>query len=244
MIILKPEPITAISAGAENLLTPSPKEIFVCSGAPADAVDIDLGGAKDIDTIFLGFTNASATANATIELYKGTGFGSGYTFVQQQALASPDALGAPHALMQLVAAVNSRYFRITLVKGTGPTLQAGILMLGKRFQSPHERGGGRQLIDTGTKELLPDGGVGGEDGVILSALKWRFPGLSDAMRRQLWAIAYGRGERKPILVVEEADTEAASANERIHYGTFDRFESYERRDPNDTSWALSMTEWL
>jgi hypothetical protein len=76
-------------------------------------------------------------------------------------------------------------------------------------------------------------------------LKCRFIGLSDALRRQLWALALDRGERKPVLVVEEPDSEdSAGANERIHYGTFDRFEAYERRDPNDTAWALSMTEWV
>ncbi|QHL90709.1 hypothetical protein GVO57_07495 [Sphingomonas changnyeongensis] len=117
-------------------------------------------------------------------------------------------------------------------------------MVGQRFVAGHERGAGRQLRDSSVKEDLPDGGFAIVEGVVRASLKWRFVGLSDASRRRLWALAYRRGETRPVLVIEEPDSEAAGADERIHYGLFDRFDAYERADPNDNAWALSMTEWV
>lgn len=241
MIIVRPEPIALVTNGAENLLTPSPKEVYVAPGVGFFAVGIDLGAVRTIDTIFLGFTNA-LNASFAVDLTSEFGGGTSETIVDQPVRAL-DAIGPVHGLALLPAPRQARYLRVR-AGGDSVPFTAGIFMAGARFQAPHERGGGRQPIDTGTKELLPDGGVGGEDGVVLCSLKWRFVGLPDAIRRQLWALVYDRGERGPVLVIEEPDTEAAGANERIHYGTFDRFDAYERRDPNDTAWALSMTEWL
>lgn len=242
MIVLSPLPIAAITASAENLLTPSPKEVAVYAAGYAKIV-VDLGSATAADTVFLGFTNAQPAT--TFALYRCNDLaGAGAALVIGGATVAADAVTAPHILFQFDPLV-SRFWLIDCNTGANPGLVAGVVMIGSRLQAGHERGGGRQIIDTGSKELLPDGGVGGEDGVILCGLKWRFIGLADALRRQLFNLAIKRGERRPVLVVEEPDGEGlAGANERIHYGTFDRFDTYERGDPNHTNWSFSMTEWL
>jgi hypothetical protein len=251
MIIASPLPIAALvvggtagaGSGYANLLTSDPKEIFVAGAGNAQTViDIDLGSAADVDFFFLGFTNMSLAATWSID--KATGLGSGLANLVPTGATRPfDALGSRwHAFAQLAAPANSRYFRIK-VDQTGAALQAGILMLGKKFQAPYELGGGRTVIDTGAKEPLPSGGFGLGDGVVKAGLRWTFPDLSPADRRKLWSIVYGRGERQPVVVVEETG-EDAGLHEEIHYGLFDRFQAYEREAPGATRWALSMTEWV
>jgi hypothetical protein len=242
MIIVSPLPILSITAGAENLLTPSPKEVWAPAAASPVVLDIDFGSAVEFDTIFLGYTNA--TVGSQIAVVADPAGANVEIFAQQVVRAADAITSRPHLLVQLPASVTRRYVRVLVYQGGGQAFVAGIMLVGLRFQAGHERGAGRQIIDTGSKERLPDGGIAGEDGVLLTSLRWRFIGLSDAMRRRLWNLAWGRGERRPVLVVEEPDSELLGANERIHYGTFDRFDSYERQNPDDTAWGLSMTEWV
>lgn len=242
MIIVTPLAITSVTAGAENLLTPSPKEVWAPAVASPVVLDIDLGAAVEFDTVFLGYTNATVGSQIAVIADPA---GANVTIFAQQVVRAADAItGRPHLLVQLPALVTRRYVRVLIYQGAGQAFVAGILMVGLRFQAGHERGAGRQLIDTGSKERLQDGGIAGEDGVLLASLRWRFIGLSDAMRRRLWALAWSRGERTPVLVIEEPDSELLGANERIHYGTFDRFDAYERQNPDETAWGLSMTEWV
>ena len=49
------------------------------------------------------------------------------------------------------------------------------------------------------------------------------------------------GNRRPIVLVEGG--EGSIDQDMVHYGVFERFEAFEREDPNDTRWALSMQDW-
>jgi hypothetical protein len=197
-----------------------------------------------VDTFFLGFTNAAAGATWGIE--KATGLGTGLTSIMPAGtlMRAADSLGPRHhALAFLPVPVNSRYFRITPTQAGVTPMQAGILMLAKAFVWPYEFGSGREPIDTSAVDELRDGGFGIGEGVVKARLEWTFVDLTAVMRRALWAITWGVGKSKPILVVEQTG-ETAGLNEEIHYGLFERFEPYQRQAPEMTRWALSMKEWL
>lgn len=247
MIIARPIPIptapVAAGDGAEYLLTPSPKEVWVADAVGSTTIDVDLSVAEDVDTFFLGFTNATAAATWQIQIGTGVGVGLVDLVPAGTAMRAADSLGPHHALAVLDAPVNGRYFRITVTQTGAEPMQAGILILSKAFVAPFEFGSGRQPIDTGSKVALADGGFGLGDGVVKAALRWTSADLSPADRRALWALAMDRGERGPVLVVEQLG-EDGGLNEEIHYGLFDRFEAYERQAPGQSRWALSMTEWV
>jgi hypothetical protein len=116
-------------------------------------------------------------------------------------------------------------------------------MIGLAFEGPQELGGGRVPIDTSVVNALPDGGFGIGEGVVKAAVKWTFVGLAPADRRDLWRRVHGRGNTRPVLVFEDLG-EDGGAGEELHYGLFDKFESYDREDPGETRWGLSMTEWV
>ena len=59
--------VTAGGSGVANLLTPSPREIWIAGGAGAQSIDIDLLSAQPVDCFDLGFTNARADAIWTIQ---------------------------------------------------------------------------------------------------------------------------------------------------------------------------------
>jgi hypothetical protein len=254
MIILKPLDVAApptaggaagAGSGAANLLTPDPKEVWVAGAVGVSTIDIDLGAAMDVDTFFLGFTNA--TAGATWLIQKGTGLGTGLTDLVPAgtAMRAADSLGPRHhGLAHLAAVANARYFRITVTQTGAEPLQAGALMLGKAFVAPYELGGGRQAIDTGAREDLLGGGFGIGEGVVKAALRWTFIDLAPADRRALWELVRDRGETKPVLVVEELGEGDEGLNEEMHYGVLDQLEAYERQAPGQTRWALRMTEWV
>lgn len=235
-------PTVSDGTGAAFLATPDPKEVWVAQ-AWTSTIDVDLGAVRDVDAIFLGFTNASADASWTIA--KGTGLGSGLTVIHgPAAMRAADSIGPRHqSFAQLDAVHAARYFRISVTQTGGVPLTAGALAIGKAFRAPYEFGGGRTPIDTGIKEALLGGGFGLGEGVVKAQLRWSFIDLTPAQRRTLWALAKRRGEGRPIVVVEELG-EDAGFGEEIHYGLFDKFQAYEREAPGQTRWAMSMTEWL
>lgn len=245
MIIFKPLPISEVvpqlaSTGAANLLTPDPKEVWAATlGAGAYALYIDMGSAVTIDSLFVGGLNAGAFLYT---FYKAADMAGG-GLVALYTPAAPTA-ASPYGFVRLAAPTSSRYFRISIANfSVGP--QAGVIALGLAFQPTHNRewGGGRLLIDTGSKERLLGGGFGIGEGVRKAAYQWTFGDLLDAEVEALWDLAKDRGETSPIVVVEDpADT--AGLGNRIHYGLFDRFEPYTRQGAGRTRWALSMEEWV
>lgn len=242
MLLLRPIPFAALGGspgtGMANLGTASPREVFVASEAGVTFLQIDLGGAVEVDAIFAGFANASGGATWAIERVTSAGvfdppIVQDFTFFRRQG-----SVGPRHHAIATFAAVAHRYWRVTIIQGGSEPLQLASLMLGKRIDMPHEFGGGRGIVDTGAKEALPDGGFGIGAGVVKASLRWEWAGLNEIERKALWAFAKDRGERRPIVAVDDA-----SDQEGIHYGLFDRLDVYERRAPDDTRWAMSMTEW-
>ncbi|HYI39983.1 MAG TPA: hypothetical protein VE053_06665 [Allosphingosinicella sp.] len=244
MLICQPLPISSVAAaipafstGVSNLLTPDPKEIWTGTvGSGTLELNIDMGATVTVDTIFVGGMNGSFLS----AFRGGTGMGTG--MVDLYAPGAPTN-AAPYGFSRLAASAVKRYFQISISNlSTHPS--AGVVLFGLSFQPTHNRewGGGRQLIDTGAKESLLGGGFGIGQGARKAAYRWTFGDLTDAEVEALWTVAKDRGETSPVLVVEDpADT--ANLGARIHYGLFEKFEAFERQNPSQTRWALSMTEW-
>lgn len=244
VLIVAPMAVAALSGtgtGLTNLLTASPKEAWVANLFSL-SIDIDMGAAVSVDSFYLGYTNA--TSSATWIIYSATGMGTGLTQIKAAgAMRASDSIGpGHHAFHRLAAPVSSRYFRITLTQTGAALLYAGSLIIGKAFEKYRELGGGRQPIDTGSRQSLSDGGFGTGAGAFKAQFNFSFVDLTDAEVKQLWAIVAQVGLRSPALVVEDAAL-AIGQNEAIHYGVFERFEPYARSDPAATRWSFSHEEW-
>ncbi|WP_066550764.1 hypothetical protein [Sphingomonas sp. CCH15-F11] len=242
VLIVPPIAIAAIavSAGADggNLLTPDPREVWTAPGSAT--IDIDLGVATAIDSIYLGYTDLSAAATWTIS--SATGMGVGLAVISPAAPArAADGEGWQHCFVRLAAPVVTRYLRVAVTSAAA--FHAGILAVGLAFEKHRELGGGRGLIDTGGRTDLPSGGFGTGSGVTKASLSFSFVDLTDGETARLWRIARDFGTRRPLVVVEDADLPAAQ-NDAIHYGVFARFSDYERREANATRWQLSHVEWV
>lgn len=229
-------------SGAQYMATPSPREVWLAGAAGTTVIDVDLGSARPVGGVYVGFTNAAA--GATWRIQSGTGLGSGLTDMLPNGTTfrhaeNSDPLHPGFAWFQ--APVTTRYVRVTIVQ-SGAALQIGSLAIGAAIERPHELNGGRGIVDTGSKEALPDGGFGTGDGVVKAAVRWTYSDIGNADLRALWAFAKRRGERRPIVAIEYP-TDAPVRSEEAHYGLFDKFEAYTREDPDATRWAMSMTEW-
>lgn len=228
--------------GAANLLTPSPREVYLAGAVGYSTIDIDLGAAQAVQGFWLGSTNATAAATWVIQ--KGTSLGGGLADIKADgAFRAADSLGpVHHGFAVLPAPVTSRYFRILVTQTGADPLLIGSLLVGNVFQAPYEFGGGRLPIDTSAIEELTDGGFGIGRGVVKSGYRWTFGDLTPAQRHGLWRLVYERGASAPTVVDEETG-ETDQRNEELHYGLFERFEPYARSSPGRTRWALSMREW-
>lgn len=247
VLIIKPEPIAALAvnggSGLNNLATPDPKEVWVAPSTALYWIDVDLGQALAIDSFALAYTNASADAVWAIQ--SATGMGTGVaTIANYRAMRASDSLGPRHhAFLRLAAPVTSRYFRILVDQGGATPIYAGALVVGRAFEKHRERGAGRMLIDTGTRNDLPGGGFNMGDGVVKTQFAFSFIDLTEAENAALFAIKRDRGLRRPVLVVEDADL-AIGRNEAIHYGVFERFQAREDVDADVSRWAGSILEWV
>lgn len=244
-LIIAPEPIAAVAVtsgtGADNLLTPSPREIWLAGSTAAQNIDIDLGEPVAIDSFFVGSTNAATAAMWTI--WNATGMGSGLTQIKAAGPArAADSLGPHHCFHRLAEPVVSRYFRIQIAQAGAAPVYAGNVVLGLAFEKHREYGPGRTPIDTALRQDLTDGGFGFGDGVVKSSFAFSFIDLSAAEKNRLWAIEKRLGLRKPVLVVEDADL-AAGMNEALHYGVFERFQPYERANSREWKHAGSVIDW-
>lgn len=250
LAILRPLPVAAITAsrgaGVARLLTPSPRETWVDSAVGSLAtIDIDLGAAVAIDTLFLGTTKATLATTWSVS--------SGVAGPTEVAWATPPALAVPasiatrptHGLAMLAAAIPARYVRVVVNQPVGaPAMQAGVLAIGAALRPHwgHEWGGGRGISDLSTKTKLPDGGFGVGRGARRPTWQWTLD-LTSAEREALYAIAFDLGESAPLLVIEDPDRTPGLA-ERIHWGLFDRLEAYERRSSGSTRWSFRIEDWV
>ncbi|WP_327752914.1 hypothetical protein VVT58_15580 [Sphingobium sp. SJ10-10] len=246
VLIVKPLPIAAApvvaGSGADNLRSFDPNEAWIAPSTAPVTVDIDMGAAVTVDSFYLGYTNAAVAATWTIA--SGTGLGTGLAVIKAVGpMRAADSEGPRHhAFARLAEPVTARYFRLTLTQAGATALYAGALVIGSAFEKHRELGGGRTPVDTGTRQDLPGGGFGTGDGVVKAAFSCSFVDLTDAELARLWSIAKDRGLRKPVLLVEDADT-PVGLNDAIHYGTFDRFQAYEETDPDAARWACAHVEW-
>ncbi len=233
--------VSADPASKNNLLTPSPREVWLASAAVNHFIDIDLGSIQSFDTAYIG--GLSLGIGATWSIQTATGVGVGLGAATTVAVGLSGATTAPYqSLIKLPAPVASRYLRMVITPAVPAELEVGVVAVGLSWQHAYAYGSARPLIDTTRKTDLFDGGFGIDPGVVKSGFRWRFTDLSkveaDSLAAQIRLVGIG----KPVIVVEDM-TALPPADAELHYGTFDKFEPWERANAVDTIWALSMTEW-
>ncbi len=253
ILILSPLTVSAIAvsrgAGAANLLTFDPKEVWTDAAVSTAAnLDLDLGAVSSVDTIALAAIYG-AVAGASWTISGGT---VGYTdavIKAASALRAIDATGQSPSISHALwtgAAVNLRYIRIAVTQPAGnPVLSIGRALAGAAFvpQYNKEWGAGRGVIDTGTATRLPSGGFAVVDGARAGSYAWTLGDLSEAEYEALYALQLEAGTTRPVLVVEDPAATTAQRN-RIHYGLLTGLRKFERRNPKQTRWELSMEEWI
>lgn len=245
--IIRPLPVAALTvssgdASKLNMLTASPREVWVSTSGVTHTIDIDLGAVTAFDTIFIG--SCTAANGTTWTISRATGMGTGLTAEGTSTfrLASPIGPRYQGLFTRAGGAPATRYLRIVVTCPAAQVLEAGLLCIGQAWRHAYAYGGGRQLIDTATRTDLRDGGFGVDEGVVKAGFKWRFIDLTTGDVDALWALVSNRGITKPIVVVEDS-AQVPLQDAAVHYGLFDRFEIYERANPIDTVWAMSMSEW-
>lgn len=233
--------------GAENLLTPDPKEVWVDSAVGTAAViDIDFGVARAIDTVFLGcIWSADQAASWTI-----TGGVASYTATTIKAagtLRVPERAGRTtrftHAFWH-GDDVLVRYLRISITQPAGkPVLAIGAMSFGLSFvpEFNMEWGSGRGVKDTGSITRLPSGSAAAVEGARYGTYKWSLGDLSDEEVDYLYELQLDRGETRRMLVVEDPDTTWGLRN-RIHYGVLTGIRPSDRRNPRQTRWEFQLDE--
>lgn len=252
-LVVEPLPIVSVVAsrgsGAGNLLSRDPKEVWIDGDSgSASVLTIDLGAARAIDTIFLGYLRQAA-ADAVWSITGGVN-GSGEFQVQPATpLRVPDTSGdfalVSHALWY-GAARTVRYIAISITQSAGNArLMAGALIIGAAFapELGQEWGFGRRPIDLGTATPLPSGGFAVVEGARKRAISWTFGDLSIDEADRLERIAVALGETRPCLVIEDA-ARTSGLVARIHYGLFVRWQPFERRNRRQTRWEMGFEEWV
>lgn len=253
VLILSPTQIAAIAAsrgsGAANLLTPSPKEVWVDStDGSGTAINIDFGAPVSIDTVFLGFVSPPSAGAAWSAIGSVSGGPTIDVFTGRALRAADSASRAPRATHAFWngAVQTVRYMQIYVNQpaGEGP-LTAGVVLAGKAWQPQFnmEFGSGRRVIDTGTVASLPDGGFATMTGARKRAFSWTLGDLSVAETDALEELLLDHGETVPLLVVSDPDATTGQRS-RIHYGLFTGLKAYERQDPTQTKWAFDFEEWI
>lgn len=264
LLIVPPLPIVGITASrgnmVERLLTGDPREAWQDTGGSGQiTIGIDLGIAQQVDTLFLGFTNAQD--NATIAVSSGVA-NAGETQWTGAVLPAPylntrprrhgfawrnKLIDDPYAgRIRVGDPILARYIDVRVTQGAGGApLYAGNLCAGLAFQPllGREYGGGRGAVDTGTRERLQAGGFGMSPGLVKAAWGFTMGDLTPSEVDRLWDIVSLIGETKSVLVVEAPDATPGLA-ERLHWSVFDKLESYERLDPANTRWAFRVEDWI
>lgn len=250
--ITQPLPIAAVAAtrgtGADNLRTRDPKEVWIDSAVGSGAgLTIDLGTVRTIDTIWLGYVSAAADATWAVN--------AGIANANEAIVQAPDVLRVPdvaghfapvsHALWQGTV-IAARYLSIAVTQPAGAApMSIGVPVMGHSFVADlgPEWGSGRRPIDTGTKTPLPGGGFAVVEGAHKRAFGWTFGDLTVEETERLELIADALGETAPGLVIEDA-TRTAGLRSRMHYGLFERWRVYERRNRKQTRWEIGIEEWV
>lgn len=253
LMMLSPAAVAAISTNrggtVENLLTGDPKEVWFDTDVGTSAsIDLDLGAAQTIDTLFLG-SIGNSVAGSLWSIQGGAASFTDILIQEATTLRVPDAVGQTPAISHALwtgAPLNLRYIRLNVGQPAGnPPLTAGVVMVGKAFVTSfgHEWGAGRKVIDTGSSSALPSGGFATVDGARKASYSWTFGDLSAAEIDALYALQLDRGETRPLLVVEDIER-TAGLRWRVHYGLLRSLRQFERRNPAQTRWELTVEEWI
>lgn len=254
LLIVEPMAVSAIAAtrgtGADNLVTPDPKEVWAdTTSASAASLTVDLGGVREVDTIFLGYVRPPA-AGATWSITGGVAAAADESTIQATtALRVPDVPGAAPAISHALwhgDPQSVRYLGLHVAQAVGsPALTAGVLVVGKAFiaELGQEWGSGRQPIDTGTVTSLPSGGFAVVEGARKALFSWTFGDLSAEETDQLELIGLALGETLPGLVIEDA-SRTDGLRSRIHYGLFKKWRAFERRNARQTRWEIGIEQWV
>ncbi len=252
ILLLSPHATSGIAAsrgtGGPNLGTPDPKEVWVDSAVGTNGyIYVDLGTVRPVDTLFLGaIYNAAADAECSVT-YGVEGYWEQNLFAG--ALRAPDAAGQFAAVSHFFwhgAPINARCIAIGVRQPTALLpLAVGRVMVGQAFKPAFNKewGSGRRVIDTGTSTALPSGGFANVKGVRKGAYSWTQGDLTDAEVDTLYALQLAHGETEPLLVVEDPEA-TAGLRFRIHYGLFRSLKAFERRNPIQTRWELTIEEWV
>lgn len=248
LMIVEPLAFTTTgTAGVQPaaLGTPDPKEVWAAPNAAGGAILIDLGQVRTVDTFFLGFSNANLNSEWSVQQTNSAFVDIGAVTVNLAMRSADAATARTHSLARLAAPVTGRYFKLYVNTKSELTLYAGVLVVGLSIvpEWDKEWGSGRRLIDTGAATALIGGGYGVQQGTRKPGYTFTLGDLTDAEVEKLWAMALRKGETNPVLVVEQYDA-TENRQEKIHYGLFQRFEPYERRNPNETKWAMEIHEWV
>lgn len=253
VLILSPTQITSIFAtrgsGFANLLTPSPKEVWVdSSDASSVEIQFDFGQSVQIDTLFLGFL-FPPSSGATWTAHGVEAGGPTQVFFSDLPLRALDSASRSPKTTHAFWTGEARSVRymtvfVSQTPGAGP-LRAGTLLAGKAWQPTFnmEFGSGRRVIDTGTVASLPDGGFATMTGARKRAFNWTLGDLSMAETDALEELLLDHGETVPLLVVSDPDATTGQRS-RIHYGLFTGLKAYERRNPAQTRWDFAFEEWI
>jgi hypothetical protein len=235
--------VSAIGPGTVpgNLLTPNPREVWQSPAATGlYYVEFDMGQEVTVDSVFAGNVSPQITFAA---LYTQTGPG-GLGRVRVGDLTLGDA-SAPvrHGFTVPDSPLTSRYFSIRF-STTGGAGTAGVVAFGKAFTPfwGHEWGAGRSVEDTSVVERLKGGGFGIDEGTIAGGYSWTLGDLSDEELQQLYGIVRRLGIARSVLVVEDVE-QTIGLNERLHWGLFNRLETYERLSPGLSRWAFKIWDW-
>lgn len=252
MLILRPVDIAAIAvsrgSGAANLLSPSPKEVWVDNAVgTAATIDVDFGSMVVIDTVFLGSIIGPALA-ARWTITGGLAGYAEFTIKADGPLRVPDRPGrvAPnthafwHGGEQLV-----RYLRVSVTQPAGSApLAIGAIMAGDAWQPTfnQEWGAGRGVKDTGSVSRLPSGDFVSVEGARYATYKWTLGDLTEDEADWLHDLAMDRGESRVVLVVEDPDW-TSGLRARLHYGLLTGLRPNERRNPAQTRWDCQIEDW-
>jgi hypothetical protein len=234
--------VVSRGTGAANLAEHDPREVWVDTGAAGSyTIDIDLGVARDWDTVAL--INCTAAVAATWSISGGAAYAAAaYLATTALVLPSEDGLAdSGVALFWSNAALNGRYIRLTITPNGAPVNNIGFLVVGKSFKpsQPREEGAGRTPADTGDRTDIENGGVATVPGFLRSGFKWVFGDLDPADLKRLWGMFRRLRTTEPFLLVEDP-TEAIA--EGVHWCTFIDLEPYGAFSTSKSRWALSVRD--
>lgn len=257
ILILSPHAVASIAATSQNpsfpaaqLLDAQPRVIWRASAPLAVVIDIDLGKDQSVDTVFLGFTNASASSVWVINMAseaEGTAYFSNSASIAKDAtfLAAEANSGVerPHAFWTGPART-ARHIRLTL-SGGGQIFEAGVVMVGRAFVPRYniEWGAGRGVTDLSQINTLRGGTADVLQDAIIPTYRFTLGDLEDAEVRALWKTIKAHGRSKPLLVVENPGL-SEGLQEAIHYGALRDIAEYERLNPLKSRWEFTIQQWV